>query len=235
MELAWIAFAERADDDGLVAASHGQGGKRSAELLGDPRGGEAERELVARLGHRRTDDHDAGRPRRHPRRAGDRLARTGRRLPSGQEILEQVTANAVAFGDQQLLGFQVGLGGVRRGVVDVAHELGDRIEGQPDGLLVLVRQLPDVLPHDEVADPEGVHEVGQRHTAAGPEQRVRPDERELLGGRRLTAAQHGAEHLVMLARVRQHVADQPLIFDRRVAGDLQPVAPQALLRHRAAA
>ena len=63
----------------------------------------------------------------------------------------------------------------------------------------------DRVPDHAVTDSERLQEIGQRHSAARAQRGVRPDEREVLGGDRLSSHEARAERIVVLCDVLGHV------------------------------
>jgi hypothetical protein len=147
------------------------------------------------------------------------ITRQAPRLSSpaaGEQVLEQVAADAIALGQEELLGLQIALGRVRAGHV---YELDDQARGREPGRagrLIPGGELDDRVPDHHLAHPEGMEEVGQRHSAASAHRGVGPDEGQVLGRDGAPAQDARGERVVVLGHVLGHVGQQRRIVDRGV-------------------
>ena len=79
-----------------------------------------------------------------------------------------------------------------------------------------------------MTDSERLQEIGQRHSSARAQRGVRPDEREVLGGDRLSSHEARAERIVVLCDVLGHVREERGVVDLAVHRDRGTDLTQAL-------
>ena len=228
-EAARILPVGRAHDHDLVLADDGERPQHASRRARERRRRRAQRVRVVGRGERDGGDQQAARPRLEPRGAGRGQARAGRRLASGEQVLEQVAAYAVALGDELLLSLEVRLGGAGARVVDEVHHRARGAERDLPRLLVVAGELDDRVPDHAVADAERVQEVGERDAAPRPQGGVRADVREVFDGDGPPARQAGAQRVVVLGDVLGDVGEDRGVVDRRVRRDLAADRSQALL------
>ena len=160
---------------------------------------------------------------------GEVRARPRCQAATGEQIVDEVTADPVALSHLKLLGLKESDGPDGAADLDDAHDVDGDVQRLVAGLLFGIRGIDDRLPQSLLPDPETGEEVRQGHSLPQSPPGLGSGDREVLGGRAAALLQGGERGFEDGERVCGEILGEILVRAGRISGHFPPGAADRTL------